>query len=248
MFTAIVSQAAKFKNLIELLFNNLDTIVLQIDKSGISINESVGCIDINVQLPNNYFLEYKFTATNAIYLGLSTNVAYDFKTIKNKAKVKFSIVQLATEIEPLILKIETFPPEGELQTAIILTVEAVVQDKIYKKIPSDYTTNDEIKILAKDFASTCKSFKSGLISVSKIDGRLIMSTSIDGLKTKEFVFGKELISCEGIVHFMVPVEKMLKLTKLAAFADKYISVIVKSTYLIFKAVNDLGIITIKCNS
>lgn len=247
MFTAVISQAAKFKNLMELLFNNLDAVTLKIDQSGIYVNESVGCIDIDVYLPYNCFSEYTFTESQAVYLGLGTNIAYDFKNIKNKSRVKFSVVQLSTEIEPLILKIETFPTEGELWSSIVLTAESINDNKCYRDLIV-YDELDEIKILAKDFAAVCKSVKTGLISISKIDGRLIMSAGIDGLKTKEFIFGQETASCESVIHFTLAVDKMLKLSKLAFFADKYIAVVVKSTFLIFKAVNELGIITVKCNS
>ncbi|AOC55228.1 proliferating cell nuclear antigen [Lymphocystis disease virus 3] len=247
MFTAVIPQAAKFKNLMELLFNNLDAVVLKIDPTGIHVNETVGCVDIAVKLPYNCFSEYIFSESKAVYLGLGTNVAYDFKNIKNKSKIRFSVVQLPTEIEPLVLKIETFPTEGELRSSIVLTVESV-EERCRDQNSFICDEPDEIKILAKDFAAVCKSFKSGSIAVSKMDGCLIMSTGVDGLKTKEFVFGQETNAGSGVVHFTLEVDKMLKLAKLASFADKYISVEVKTNFLIFKAVNELGVIAIKCNS
>ncbi|QHR78498.1 proliferating cell nuclearantigen [Lymphocystis disease virus 4] len=247
MFTAIIPQAAKFKNLMDLLFNNLDAVILKIDPTGIHVNESVGCVDIHVKLPYNCFSEYIFSESEAIYLGLGTNVAYDFKNIKNKSKIRFSVMQLPTEIEPLVLKIETFPVEGELRSSIVLTVESIEErDRSCDIIINDEL--DDIKILAKDFAAVCKAFKSGSVAISKMDGCLIMSAGIDGLKTKEFIFGQETGIGEGVVHFTLAVDKMLKLSKLASFADKYISVAVKSDFLIFKAVNELGIVAIKCNS
>ncbi|AAU11039.1 hypothetical protein LDVICp196 [lymphocystis disease virus-China] len=247
MFTAVIPQATKFKNLMELLFNNLDAVILKIDPTGIHVNESIGCIDIYVKLPYNCFSEYIFSESKAIYLGLGTNVAYDFKNIKNKSKIKFSVMQLPTEIEPLVLKIETFPIEGELRSSIVLTVESVEDhDQNCDIVINDDL--DDIKILAKDFAAVCKAFKSGSVSVSKIDGCLSMSAGIDGLKTKEFVFGQETNIGDGVVHFTLAVNKMLKLAKLASFADKYISVAVKSDFLIFKAVNELGVVMIRCNS
>ncbi|ADE34446.1 proliferating cell nuclear antigen [Turbot reddish body iridovirus] len=240
LFHAESSHPNKIKSLIELLYANAETVYFRISKEGMQFVHVIHDVHIYANLHASGFDTYHFDApTEAVYVGLGQHTARDFKTVRKGSRVSFKL----HGAEPMQFEVQV-GAQGGGSVTFITAVETYAA--AFER-PAEHTYMDTFTLCTADFSSMCRGFKPGTMTIDAVLGAEVrMSMCIEGFKTKTYRFGRGDGSVTPQYHAEVSSDRILKLAKMAAFADTKTGVLlsVGDTGLKFVASCRLGTVEV----
>lgn len=230
MFRAVTRYAGKFKSLFEVLFQNMITARLTIDKKGIFLEEYTNQnILISVFLPAEKFEEFTFNDDEPIHLGLGNHINKEFfKSIKNKDVI------IMTINNPYVFEFEKRNNNDESVQTLSTKTESI--QNITPMNHPEFTSLP-IKIKSSDFNQTCKSFNAPTLTVTKDKGCINFSFDT-GRSIKTLKSGKEDLTNLALIHQTYYDEQFTRINKISSFVTEPIEVFMeadKPLYLLCKS-------------
>lgn len=231
MFIAKSKNAAKIKALFEVLFQNMATVSLTIDKNGItSENITNQHLLINVNIPSSYFDSYVFDYDEPQYIGLGSHINSFFKSVKNKTMITFKIDK------PFFLDISITSLVDDYTVSLAASIENV--QNIESFTMPEYTS-EPTKLSPSTFNSICKLFKSPFINVTKKYGQLLFSFEIPQISVKTLTFGKMVAENKELFFKTYKSDQFIRIGKLSSFVTQPISIYTEAEKpLYIEAVSD----------
>lgn len=197
---------------------------------------------VRAELSAPGFQTYEFNDDNPVYVGLGQHTARDFKSVKKGSTVNFKL----TGSEPILFEVMVGPhSHGGGSVTFTTAVET---------FRSDFSHAPEIKyehsfqFSNSDFSAMCRGFKPGIMTIEGQSGKFLsMSMCVEGFKTKKYILGEETNALDYNFHFELPSDRILKLAKMSAFANKKYGVRVhveKDKPIMFRAECESGFIEV----
>lgn len=213
MFYAETKYANRLKALFELLFNNMKTVCLTIDKTGIHLKSTTTVnLMIEVDLHANQFDEYKFQFEEPLHIGLESYISKSFKTMKNKSVVTLSI----TKPGSFVIGVKSLKKDGFEYDLNVVTenVQNVSLDPLHS-----YSSLSHTRIPASGFNDMCKIIKSiSEFTVTKERGILKFACGTPDIYAEQFKFGEEDPKDTSLVHHIHKSEQLVRVAKIVSFS------------------------------
>ena len=213
-FKAVTKHAGKLKTLFEIIFINLPTANLKIDKTGILLEERTSQhLVLRFFLPASGFEEYCFEGTeDSYYVGLGNNINKEFfKGVKNKDKIIMS-----TPGPHMFL----FEKQDENTTqSLLMSIENV---HIIQPVIESYSVNP-ISLPALEYSQLCRSLTPTKLTVTKQNGQIIFSFKTVRSE-KKLVCGTKNTSDLEMIHREFYCEQFRRLSKIQALSAKDIDI------------------------
>ncbi|AKU37454.1 hypothetical protein [Scale drop disease virus] len=215
LFKAVSCRPNQVKSLIELLYANADTVFFKIDKNAMHFIHNIDDVYVKAELSAAGFQTYEFNDDHPVYVGLGQHTARDFKSVKKGSTVNFKL----TGSEPILFEVIVGPHNhGGGSVTFTTAVETFRTDFSY--VPP-VTYKHYFQFTNSDFSAMCRGFKPGIMTIEGLSGKhLTMSMCVEGFKTKKYILGEEVSVKDFDFHFELPSDRILKLSKMSAFANK----------------------------
>lgn len=243
-FKAKTKYANRFKSLFELLFNNMTTVCLTIDQTGLSLKTTTSQnITFDVQLPSHHFDEYVFGGLEPIHVGLGNKVKKFFKTVKNKSIVEFSIT------DPFLFDIiiTALDNQNNCKSLLSVTIASVQNiapfDSIDYKVPS-------VRVPNTNFSKMCRSFMTPTFYLSKTNGELEFGSTMINIFKESFRFGvADSTDTSAVFHRHYRTDQIIRIIKMASLVPKHLSIYVeKGLPLLVKSTSEIGTVKVYINA
>lgn len=234
-FKARTKYANRFKSLFELLFNNMTTVSLTIDQTGITLKTVTSQnITFNVDLPADKFDEYTFDGVEPIHIGLGNKVKKFFKTVKNKSLVEFSIV------DPFLFDIKVTSLDNNCKSCLSVTIATVQNIAPFDSI--DYTVQP-ISVPNTNFSKMCRSFITPTFYISKTNGELEFGSTMADIFKETFKFGPVVPTDMSLFHQQYRTDQIIRIIKMSSLVSKHIMIYAEQGLpLLIKSISEIGTI------
>lgn len=250
LFAAHTSEGHVFKQLSELLQNNMRTAYFAIDKDTIELRmvDHHQTILIDLKLISENFAVYKFNMTEKLNIGL--NLSHLYKMLRN-AKKKDSIILFIEKNRPNDLGIQLIPKENNRITTSYIKIQN--SQNLSIQLPEGYCR--PVNVPSSDYQKTCKDMNSisNTIHVHAQGFQIRLFSDAGAVYSKEVVFGTEIRNIQEYDNEeykgKFDTEKLIKITKVSGLSNNIKIYYKQGLPLLFKSnVGSLGDISIYIKS
>lgn len=234
-FRAKTKYANRFKSLFELLFNNMSTVCLTIDQSGIILKTTTTQnITFDITLPADKFDEYVFDSVEPLHVGLGNKVKKFFKTVKNKSTVEFSI------IDPFLFDIKVTSLDNNCKSYLSINIASVQNIAPFDSI--EYTV-PSVNVPNTNFSKMCRTFMTPTFYLSKTNGELEFGSTMPDIFKETFRFGTMNSTDTSLFHQQYRTDQIIRIIKMSSLVPKHISIYAEHGLpLLIKSTSEIGIV------
>lgn len=238
MFYAKTVHSNILKAMFEILFQNMTSVCLIIDRDGIrSENVSSQGLDIRIFLPADKFDTYVYDYEEPQqFVGIGSHVNQFLRSVKNKTSIVLSMTN------EYVLDIDICSSNEDYVVTLSANIENI--QNLASSLLDNYTSNP-VSISNVTFNQICKAFKSPTLNVTKKNGQISFSFEITGISRKILTFGKKDMTDTSLIFRSYKTDNFTRVNKLSSFSTKNISIFIEDgKMLLIEAVSDLGSIKV----
>jgi proliferating cell nuclear antigen PCNA len=250
VFAAYTREGYVFKQVAELLNNNIKTAYFTIDADTIKLRmmDSHANVLIDLCMFSENFLVYKFDGKKPLNVGL--NLSHFYKMLRNTKK-KDSIILFIEKDQEDNLGIQIIPKENNRISTSYIKIQNTQNLNI--DLPSGY--GRPVNVSAADYQKTCKDMGniSNTIKIISKGFKITLSGDAGAVYSREVVFGTEIVNTKEYKNKeyegTFDTEKLIKITKLSGLTSNIKIYGTTSLPLLFKgAIGSLGDLSIYIKS
>lgn len=250
LFAAYTREGYVFKQVAELLNNNIKTAYFTIDADTIKLRmmDSHANVLIDLCMFSENFLVYKCDSKKPLNVGL--NLSHFYKMLRNTKK-KDSIILFIEKGQEDNLGIQIIPKENNRISTSYIKIQNTQNLNI--DLPTGY--GRPVNVSAADYQKTCKDMGniSSTIKIISKGFKITLSGDAGAVYSREVVFGTEIVNTKEYKNKeyegTFDTEKLIKITKLSGLTSNIKIYGTKSLPLLFKgSIGSLGDLSIYIKS